>query len=93
MSLSETDSALLNVKVVPRASRSEIVGFINDVLKVRLASPPVEGAANEELIRLISKRAGVAMSSVEILGGLTSRNKRLRIHGITAELLKAKLTA
>jgi uncharacterized protein len=93
MSSSETDIAVLNVRVVPRASRSEIVGFQDETLKVRLTSPPVDGAANEELVRLIAKRTGVARSNVELIAGLTSRNKTLRVHGITAELLKAKLTA
>jgi uncharacterized protein (TIGR00251 family) len=93
MSLSETDIAVLKVKVVPRASRSEIVGFQDDTLKVRLNSPPVDGAANDELVRLIAKRAGVARSNVEIVNGLTSRNKTLRVRGVTSELLNAKLRA
>lgn len=88
---SSADTAVIVIKVVPRASRSEIVGFADGALKVRLTSPPVDGAANDELVRLIAKRAGVARSNVEIVSGLTSRNKALRIHGITAELLKAKL--
>ncbi len=92
MSLS-ADTAVIAVKVVPRASRSEIVGFTDDVLKIRLTSPPVDGAANEELIKLIAKRTGSAKSNIEITSGLTSRNKTLRIHGITTELLKAKLSA
>ncbi|MBK9214923.1 MAG: DUF167 domain-containing protein [Chloracidobacterium sp.] len=90
MSLS-ADTAVIAVKVVPRTSRSEVVGWADGILKVRLTSPPVDGAANDELVRLIAKRVGVARSNVEITRGLTSRNKTLRIHGITAELLKAKL--
>lgn len=93
MSLSETDSVVLKVKVVPRASRSEIVGFVDDVLKVRLTSPPVDGAANDELIRLIAKRVHLARSNIGIVAGQTSRNKTLRVSGISAELLKAKLGA
>lgn len=92
MSLS-VDSTVIVIKVVPRASRSEVVGWADGILKVRLTSPPVDGAANSELVRLIAKRVGVARSNVEITGGLTSRNKTLRIHGITAEALKAKLAA
>ena len=93
MSSSEIDSVVLTVKVVPRASRSEIVGFQANVLKVRLTSPPVDGAANNELVKLISKQLRVPRSNVELIGGLTSRNKTLRIHAITAEVLKAKLAA
>jgi uncharacterized protein (TIGR00251 family) len=93
MSLSETDSSLLKVKVVPRASRSEIVGFQDDTLKVRVTSPPVDGAANDELIKLIAKRIGLARSNIDLVSGHTARNKTLRIHGITAELLKANLQA
>ena len=91
MSSSETDKAVLKVKVVPRASRSEIVGIQDGVLKVRLTSPPVDGAANDELVKLIAKRVGIARSNIELTSGLTSRNKTLRVHGITVELLKAKL--
>lgn len=74
-------SVTFNVRVVPRASKSEIVGEHDGALKVRIASPPVDGAANEELIRLLAKTFGVAKSTVEILSGLTSKLKQVRVEG------------
>lgn len=71
----------LRVLVQPRASRSEIVGPHGDALKVRLAAPPVDGAANEELVRLLAKEYGVPKGAVEIIGGLASRRKTVRIRG------------
>ncbi|MBK6751190.1 MAG: YggU family protein [Pyrinomonadaceae bacterium] len=82
------------VRVVPRASKSEIIGEHDGALKVRIASPPVDGAANTELIKLLAKQLGVSKSNVEIIGGQTSKTKQIRITGITtaqiASVLKAK---
>jgi uncharacterized protein (TIGR00251 family) len=60
---------MITVHAVPRASRSEIVGEHNGALRVRLAAAPVEGAANEELVRLIAKAFGVSQNYVEITAG------------------------
>lgn len=79
------------VRVVPRASKTEIVGELDGAVKVRVASPPVDGAANTEIVKFLSKRIGVARSSVEIVSGLTSKTKRIRIIGVTAEALRAAL--
>lgn len=70
---------VLNVNVVPRASKSEVVGEVNGVLRVRIAAPPVDGAANEELLRVLAKKFGVAKSRVTLIGGLSSRNKKVRV--------------
>jgi uncharacterized protein (TIGR00251 family) len=74
-------SLTFTVRVVPRASRSEIVGEHNGALRVRIAAPPVDGAANEELVRLLSGAFEVPRSAIEILGGHTSKSKTLRVHG------------
>lgn len=79
------------VRVQPRASQSEVVGEHDGALKVRLAAPPVDGAANEELIRLLAKRFGVARRQVEILGGATGRQKVVRIAGLTSEACRRVL--
>jgi uncharacterized protein len=76
---------VFNVRVIPRSSRSEVIGEVEGNLKVRLSSPPVDGAANAELIKLIAKTLGVSKSAVEIVSGETSRTKRIRIDGVTAE--------
>ena len=77
-----------NVKVVPRASRSEIVGEQHGALRVRIAAPPVDGAANEELIRLLARKLQVKPSAVAILSGQGSRTKRITVTGITPKALE-----
>ena len=83
---------VFNVKVVPRASRSELVGEQNGALRVRIAAPPVDGAANEELIRLLAKTLKVKPGSVTIVSGHGSRLKKISIKGISREAFEA-LTA
>ncbi|MDQ3714337.1 MAG: DUF167 domain-containing protein [Acidobacteriota bacterium] len=79
---------IFNVRVVPRASKSEIVGEMGGALKVRIASPPTGGAANAELIKILSKKFDVAKSAVEILSGQTSKQKQVQISGVNhADLL------
>ncbi len=79
---------LLTVKVVPRASRSEIVGEQAGALRVRLAAPPVDGAANAELIKTLAKALGVSPRNVEIMSGHTAKIKRVSVTGATAEALQ-----
>jgi len=80
---------IFNVKVVPRASRSELVGEQDGTLRVRIAAPPVDGAANEELIRLLAKILKVKPGSVTIVSGQASRLKRIAVKGVTAKDLQA----
>ncbi len=80
---------VFDVRVIPCASKSEIVGIYGDALKIRIASPPVDGAANAELIRLLAKQFGVTKCSVEIIAGATSKTKRVSIAGASADVLKA----
>ncbi|MGI8811161.1 MAG: DUF167 domain-containing protein [Pyrinomonadaceae bacterium] len=70
---------------VVREARKCILGETGGVLKLKLRSPPVDGAANAELIRLLAKHFGVARSAVEIISGHASRTKRLRIASVAAE--------
>lgn len=81
------DGVEFSVRVVPRASKSEIIGVIDGAVKVRLKAPPVDGAANGELIKLFAGKLGVARSDVEIVSGLTSKTKRLRVSGVAVEAL------
>ena len=74
----------LSIRVVPRASISEIVGEHDGMLKVRIASPPVDGAANSEVVKLMAKKLGVPKSAVEIVSGQTSKTKLIRVTGVTA---------
>ncbi len=83
--------AEFQIRVVPRASKTEIVGEMGGAVKVRVSSPPVDGAANAELIKLFAKRFGVAKSNVEIVSGLASKSKRIRVTGVTAEAVQDAL--
>jgi hypothetical protein len=80
--------AELRVRVQPRASGSEITGYRDGVLHVRLTSPPVDGRANEELCRLIARRLRFGRGRVEVVRGARSRDKVLRVAGIGSEALR-----
>jgi hypothetical protein len=77
------DSALLVVRIQPRASKNEIIPMEGGALKIRLTAPPVDGAANEALVRFLSEVLGIAKTRVEIVSGQTSREKRIRIGGMS----------
>ena len=78
------DGTIVNIRVIPRSRKSELAGTRNNAILVRLNAPPVDGAANTELIRLLAELLGVAQRSVEIVSGARSRGKRVRISGRTA---------
>lgn len=78
-----------SVHVQPRASRTELAGVHGTALKVRLHAPPVDGAANDELINLIAKSLGVAKRSVRIVSGQSSRGKTVEVDGISAASVEA----
>jgi uncharacterized protein (TIGR00251 family) len=71
--------------VLPRASQTKIVGEIDGAVKIRVAAPPVEGAANLELIKFVSKLLDIPRNKVEIASGAASRHKLLRVTGVTME--------
>jgi uncharacterized protein len=79
---------IFTIRAVPRASKTEIIGHLGGAVKVRVASPPVDGAANAELIKLFAKTLGIAKSDVEIVSGQTSKTKQIRITGVTAEQVR-----
>ncbi len=85
------DSIILNVRVVPRASKNGIQGILGDALKVRIQAPPVEGKANAYLIKFLSKHWKIPRRNIEILSGETGRNKRLRISNPPTKLRKMLL--
>ena len=79
------------VHVTPRARKSEIVGVQGEALKVKLAAPPVEGAANAALCEFLAERLGVRKSAVTLIAGETSRHKIVRVQGVTADQVRACL--
>jgi uncharacterized protein (TIGR00251 family) len=76
------------VRVQPRASRDEIAGEYQDGLKIRLTAPPTDDRANESLRKLLASRLKVPLTAVRIASGKRSRNKRVEIHGATAEMIR-----
>ena len=76
------------VHVHPGAGRSEIVGRHGDALKVRVSSPPVEGRANDAVAELVARTLGCKPAAVEVVGGRTSRDKRVQVTGV--ELAEAE---
>lgn len=76
-----TSGLTLNIQVIPRSSKSEIVGIYNDCLKIKLKSPPVDDAANEELIKLLSNKLKVQKKNIEIIKGHTQKKKIISIYG------------
>ena len=76
------------VRVVPRASRSQVAGEHDGALRVRVAAPPVDGAANEELARTLARALGVAARDVSITSGHSSKLKQVRVLNATRERLE-----
>jgi uncharacterized protein (TIGR00251 family) len=85
------DEALLNVRVTPRARRNALGPMEDGELAVRLAAPPVEGAANKALIAFLAEAFGVSKSAVRAESGERSRHKRVRISGLTLEAVAHRL--
>ena len=81
----------LDVLVVPRASKTEIVGEQGERLKVRLASPPVDGRANKALIQAVSKWTGIKRNKIAIAAGASGRRKRVHLGGATLGAVGAAL--
>ena len=85
------DGVVIDVRVAPRASRSGLAGVRDGALLVRLHAPPVEGAANAELVNILAALLGVQRRAVTIVTGGRNRLKRVRVEGVSAELAHAKL--
>jgi uncharacterized protein len=84
------ESALLRIRVQPRAKRDEVVGERDGAIVIRLKAPPVDGKANAALTAFIAKAAGVPRSRVEIVKGATAREKAVRVEGVAeADLRRA----
>lgn len=79
------EGVLLTIHVQPNAARSQYVGLHGDALKIRIASPPVDGAANEALCRFLSEQLAVPMSQVIIRAGHGARRKRVLVKGVTSQ--------
>ena len=92
MTTNSHNSNWLRLKVTPNASRSEIAGFSDGVLQVKISAPPVKGKANRELVTLLSRILGVKKSAIAIVKGQTSRNKVISVEGLSGEDIITRLT-
>lgn len=80
------------VRITPRSSRNEVAEILNDgTVKIRLTAPPVEGQANQALVKFLGEVLDVAPSNIEIVAGQTGRDKLVTILGMTAEEVHQKI--
>ena len=85
------DGVRLTLHVQPRSSQSELAGLHGDAIKLRLAAPPVDGAANAELVRFLAELLKVPKSAVEIVSGQTGRRKVVFVRGVAPGEALARL--
>ena len=85
------DVLVFTVRVVPRASRSSVIGEHDGALRVRIAAPPVDGTANEELVRVLARALDMTARDVEITSGHTSKVEQIRARGATREQLESRI--
>jgi uncharacterized protein len=81
----------ISLYVQPGASKTQIAGMHDGLIKVRVAAPPVEGAANQALVEFVAKRLSIPKSRVRVVSGLTSRRKVLEIDGLSQDAIAASL--
>jgi len=85
----QAEGVFLQVKVAPRSSRNEWAGIAGDRVKVRITAPPVDSAANRELIAFLADQFAVARNSVSLVRGQTSRNKTVFVTGLSSRQITA----
>jgi len=86
-------SARFAVHVQPRAKRTEVAGMHGGAVKIRLAAPPVDGAANDALRRFLAERLCVPRAAVRVVAGAASRDKLIEVDGLSAEEARRTLLA
>lgn len=82
---------ILKIKVIPKASKTEIKGWQNDELLIRLSAVPEKGEANDELIRFLADTLNIGKSKIQLIRGDKSRHKQVRIDGLSLEEIRQKL--
>jgi uncharacterized protein (TIGR00251 family) len=85
--------AAFQIRVHPRAKKNAITGEVGDALKVALTAPPIDGRANEACVAFFAELLNVPRSSVTIAAGQTSRNKLIRVAGMTAAEVQRRLSS
>jgi len=89
---SDGAAVVLKLHVQPGASKTEVAGLHGEALKIRLAAPPIDGRANECLIGFLAETMGIAKRNIELVGGATSREKRVRVEGVDAQTVRSRLS-
>jgi uncharacterized protein (TIGR00251 family) len=90
--MNETPDGLeVRIRAVPRASKNEIQGMYDGALKIRLTTPPVDGKANQALIKFLSKALKISKAQIELVQGETSRHKMVKITGLSKEEIIRKI--
>ncbi len=87
----QAGGAILTIHVQPNSSRTECVGIHGDTIKIRVAARPVDGAANDELIRFLAEQCAVPRANVHIRMGMEARRKRVFVKGVSARVVLARL--
>ena len=87
----QLESCIINIRVVPRSSKVNIEALGHDQYKIKLTSPPVEGEANEQLVRVLAAKLSIPLNQIEIVSGAKSRLKRVRISGVYRDKLPSLL--
>jgi hypothetical protein len=88
---STADGVVLDVRVIPRSSKANVVGVRQGALLIRVTAPPAEGQANQQLLEVLAEALDIPKRSLTIVAGSRNRNKRVHINGITAQEVAAKL--
>lgn len=86
-------AAQITIRVTPRASRSQVTGWRDDVLLIKVTAPPVDSAANEAVVALLSSALKIPKRDITIVSGASSRTKQVAVEGLTPEVIRARLTA
>jgi len=81
----------ISLRVYPNATRNEVIGFADGVLRVKISAPPVKGKANRELLAFFSQLLGISQGALTITKGYTSRNKTVAVDGLSQEELLKRL--
>jgi uncharacterized protein len=87
------DGTTIDILVQPRASKTEITGLHDGALRIRIAAPPVDGAANDAIIEFLSKRLTVRRTNIEIVSGASGRRKRVLVRGVGVESARQALSS
>jgi len=85
------EEIVVALRVQPRASRTELGGALGAELKLRVAAPPVDDAANEEVLRFLARQMGCPRRQLRLLHGRTSRHKQIAVAGLTLDQVQARL--